>query len=497
MLVIVRSVVFNVAFYLNLLVHFIAAIPTLVMPRRAILAVATFWGRTNLWLLRAICGIKVEYRGLEKIPQGPLLVASKHQSLWETFALLPLFDDPAFILKRELLVDSIFRLVRLEGRHDPGQSRQAFAGARRHDRARARRTRPQSADRDLPGGHAPRARRRAELQIRHRASLRRNRRTLPADRAQFGPVLAAPLVPALSRHRRGRGARPDRARPRQAGFRRAAPAGDRDGDGAASLPRASASWQETGSKSRRLLRHGEHFDCHYCQANAPPPVFFVFRGAGYAPSPFSVPLAEARRWSAGRRQGLARPHRVLASSTHWQTLCERAHPRATVRPGYPDLPLEARGPSDVGASASRRSTSRCRACPISMKLPRRQFLHLAAGAAALPAVSRVARAQAYPSRPVRIIVGFPAGGANDIVARLMGQWLSERLGQPFVIENRPGAGSNIGTEAVVRAPPDGYTLLSVTSRTRSTRRSTTSSISISSATSRRSRASSACPTSWW
>jgi 1-acyl-sn-glycerol-3-phosphate acyltransferase len=102
-LVIVRSVVFNVAFYLNLLVHFIAAIPTLVMPRRAILAVAKFWGRTSLWLLRGICGITVEWRGLEKIPQGPLLVASKHQSLWETFALLPLFDDPAFILKRELL----------------------------------------------------------------------------------------------------------------------------------------------------------------------------------------------------------------------------------------------------------------------------------------------------------------------------------------------------------------------------------------------------------
>jgi tripartite-type tricarboxylate transporter receptor subunit TctC len=94
-----------------------------------------------------------------------------------------------------------------------------------------------------------------------------------------------------------------------------------------------------------------------------------------------------------------------------------------------------------------------------MKLPRRQFLHLAAGAAALPALSRIARAQAYPSRPVRIIVGFPPGGPTDIAARPIGQWLSERLGQQFVIENRPGAGSNIGTEAVVRAPPDGYTLL--------------------------------------
>ena len=96
-----------------------------------------------------------------------------------------------------------------------------------------------------------------------------------------------------------------------------------------------------------------------------------------------------------------------------------------------------------------------------MKLPRRTFLHLAAGAAALPAVSRIASAQTYPSRPVRLIVGFPAGCAPDIIARLMGQWLSERLGQPFVIENRPGAGSNIGTEAVVRAAPDGYTLLLV------------------------------------
>jgi tripartite-type tricarboxylate transporter receptor subunit TctC len=96
-----------------------------------------------------------------------------------------------------------------------------------------------------------------------------------------------------------------------------------------------------------------------------------------------------------------------------------------------------------------------------MKLPRRKFLHLAAGAAALPAGTRIARAQTYPSRPVRWIVPAAAGGSFDLTARLMGQWLSERLGQPFIIENRPGAGGNIGTEAVVRTAPDGYTLLLV------------------------------------
>src|SRR6516164_5464486 len=96
-----------------------------------------------------------------------------------------------------------------------------------------------------------------------------------------------------------------------------------------------------------------------------------------------------------------------------------------------------------------------------MHLPRRRFLQLAAGAAALPAAAPIARAQAYPARPVRIIVGYTAGGVSDILARLMGQWLSQSLGQPFVVENRPGAGSNIATEAVVRARPDGYTLLLV------------------------------------
>src|ERR1700687_1085400 len=93
-----------------------------------------------------------------------------------------------------------------------------------------------------------------------------------------------------------------------------------------------------------------------------------------------------------------------------------------------------------------------------MKLRRRRFLHLAAGAAALPAVSRIARAQAYPTRPVRMMVGFTPGGPTDIAARLMRQWLSERFGQPFVVETRPGAGSNIATEAVVNSAPDGDTL---------------------------------------
>jgi 1-acyl-sn-glycerol-3-phosphate acyltransferase len=101
--VIIRSVIFNVLFYLNLTVQIILALPTLIMPRWGIIEVARFWARTNLWLLRVVCGTRVEFRGLEKIPPGPLLVASKHQSLWETFALITLFADPAYIMKRELM----------------------------------------------------------------------------------------------------------------------------------------------------------------------------------------------------------------------------------------------------------------------------------------------------------------------------------------------------------------------------------------------------------
>jgi len=101
--VLVRSIIFNVLFYLNLMVQMLAALPTMAMPRAAIVAVVKFWARTSVWLLRVTCGVTVEFRGLDKIPRGALLVACKHQSLWETFALFPLFADPAFILKRELM----------------------------------------------------------------------------------------------------------------------------------------------------------------------------------------------------------------------------------------------------------------------------------------------------------------------------------------------------------------------------------------------------------
>lgn len=98
----VRSLIFNVTFYAALVVWLIVALPTFVMPRRAILTLARLWARQNIWLLRVICNVKVEVRGLARIPRGPLVVASKHQSMWETFALVPLFDDPLYILKREL-----------------------------------------------------------------------------------------------------------------------------------------------------------------------------------------------------------------------------------------------------------------------------------------------------------------------------------------------------------------------------------------------------------
>ena len=115
-MVFVRSILFQILFYLNLSALLLAAIPTLLMPPRAIIEMAKLWGRTSLWLLRVVCGTRVEFRGLEKIPQGPLIVAAKHQSTWETFALLSLFDHPVFIVKRELMWIPLFGWFMWKGR---------------------------------------------------------------------------------------------------------------------------------------------------------------------------------------------------------------------------------------------------------------------------------------------------------------------------------------------------------------------------------------------
>jgi 1-acyl-sn-glycerol-3-phosphate acyltransferase len=134
---VVRSILFNILFYLNLGALLIAAIPTLLMPPRAIIAMAKLWGRSSLWLLRVICGTKVDFRGLEKVPEGPLIVAAKHQSTWETFALLSLFDYPVFIIKRELTWIPLFGWFTLKGRMiavDRGSGSQALAAMTMHAR---------------------------------------------------------------------------------------------------------------------------------------------------------------------------------------------------------------------------------------------------------------------------------------------------------------------------------------------------------------------------
>jgi 1-acyl-sn-glycerol-3-phosphate acyltransferase len=127
----IRSILFNFLFYLNLVILLIAAIPTLVLPRRAILRMAKLWGRTTLWLLRVVCGIDVEWRGLEKIPPGGIVVAAKHQSIWETFALITLFSDPTFVIKRELMWIPFFGWYAWHGGMIPvdrGAGRAALSG---------------------------------------------------------------------------------------------------------------------------------------------------------------------------------------------------------------------------------------------------------------------------------------------------------------------------------------------------------------------------------
>jgi 1-acyl-sn-glycerol-3-phosphate acyltransferase len=137
-LILLRSILFNILFYLNLLFYLVAALPSLLLPHRAVIAFAKSWGRTNLWLLRTICGIDVAWIGLEKIPRGPLIVAAKHQSTWETFALLTQFEDPTFIIKRELMWIPVFGWYTWKARMIPvnrGARSQALAAMT--ERARA------------------------------------------------------------------------------------------------------------------------------------------------------------------------------------------------------------------------------------------------------------------------------------------------------------------------------------------------------------------------
>ena len=128
-MIIVRSILFNILFYLNLVVLLVVALVTLALPRRAVLKMAELWGRISVWLLRVVCGTKVELRGLENLPKGALIVAAKHQSTWETFALLTAVRRLHLHRQTRADVDSDLRLVHVEGRHDPGRSRRRLAGA--------------------------------------------------------------------------------------------------------------------------------------------------------------------------------------------------------------------------------------------------------------------------------------------------------------------------------------------------------------------------------
>jgi hypothetical protein len=223
---VLRSVLFNVLFYLNLFLHVVVAIPTYALPRRAFMAVAKSWGRTSNALMR-VAGIKVELRGLEKIPRGSLIVAAKHQSVWETFTLLTLFDDPAYIFKRELGWIPIFGWYAVKSRMVP-VDRKARGGAIAGMVERRGGTSARPSGHHLSRRHAHRAGRPTVLQERRRASLRCGRRAVPAGCAQLGFVLAAPKVFAPPRHDYSRSARPDPARARPRRIRGAVGARDRD-----------------------------------------------------------------------------------------------------------------------------------------------------------------------------------------------------------------------------------------------------------------------------
>ena len=199
-----RSLVYNVLFYALLVFWILVALPTFLMPRRAFMAVAKAWARSSVWLMRVVCNTKVEVRGLEKIPQGPLIVASKHQSMWETFALMPFFDAPLFIYKRELAWIPFFGWYLMKS----GMIGVDRSGGLRSLMEMARRAPKEiRSGRQLiifPEGTRTPGRRAAGLHDRRRPDLRQQRRAVPAGRAEFRTVLAAPHLHALSRHAGGR-----------------------------------------------------------------------------------------------------------------------------------------------------------------------------------------------------------------------------------------------------------------------------------------------------
>ena len=195
-MVIVRSILFNILFYLNLVVLLVVALVTLALPRRAVLKMAELWGRVSVWLLRVVCGTKVEFRGLENLPEGALIVAAKHQSTWETFALLRLFDDFTFIVKRELMWIPIFGWCMWKGGMIPVDR---GAGSQALTDMTARAKKEIRSGRQLiifPEGTRRAARRRAALQVRRRPSLCRGRRAMRSGRAELRAVLAAPRLAA-------------------------------------------------------------------------------------------------------------------------------------------------------------------------------------------------------------------------------------------------------------------------------------------------------------
>ena len=224
-----RSLVFNLAFYLNLIVLMILGLPLILRGRHGVFFMARLWGSTSVWLLEKICGLRVEYRGLENIPKGGYILAAKHESFLETFALLKYAPDFAIVLKRQLVFIPIFGLY-LVGARQIAIDRSRGHTALSQIIAQAREVlRARPAGLHLSRGHAPPARRAAALQVRRRRDLRGNGRSLPSRRAQHRPLLGPARLHPPPGRRRDRISAADSPRPRPRRVRRAAASDDRDG----------------------------------------------------------------------------------------------------------------------------------------------------------------------------------------------------------------------------------------------------------------------------